>query len=98
MAQQDKPTTSDLVIERLLAWNIDTCFGLCGDQINGFFESLRKHADRMRFVHVRHEENAALAAVGYAKFTGRPPASPPPDRGQSTCSMVSMTRGWTACR
>ena len=74
MAQQDKPTTSDLVIERLLAWNIDTCFGLCGDQINGFFESLRKHADRMRFVHVRHEENAALAAVGYAKFAGRPAA------------------------
>ncbi|SFO49032.1 pyruvate dehydrogenase (quinone) [Pseudonocardia ammonioxydans] len=25
----------------------------------------------MRFVQVRHEENAALAAVGYAKFTGR---------------------------
>ena len=70
MAQR---TTSDLIIERLLEWDVDTCFGLCGDQINGFFESLRNH-DRMRFVHVRHEENAALAAVGYAKFTGRPAA------------------------
>jgi pyruvate dehydrogenase (quinone)/pyruvate oxidase len=64
-------TTSDLIVERLLDWGIDTCFGICGDQINGFFEALRTHP-RMRFVHVRHEENAALACVGYAKFTGRP--------------------------
>ncbi|MFC4910928.1 thiamine pyrophosphate-dependent enzyme [Actinomadura gamaensis] len=66
-------TTSDLVVERLLEWGIDTCFGICGDQVNGFFESLRTHPE-MRFVHVRHEENAALACVGYAKFTGRPAA------------------------
>ncbi|MEU2374005.1 thiamine pyrophosphate-dependent enzyme [Streptomyces misionensis] len=64
-------TTSDLVVERLLEWGIDTCFGICGDQVNGFFEALRTHP-KMRFVHVRHEENAALACVGYAKFTGRP--------------------------
>lgn len=68
------PTTSDLIVERLLEWGVDTCFGLCGDAVNGFFESLRTHADQMRFVHVRHEENAALAAVGHAKFTGRPAA------------------------
>ncbi|MET9297260.1 thiamine pyrophosphate-dependent enzyme [Streptomyces sp. NPDC003077] len=66
-------TTSDLIVERLLAWGVDTCFGICGDQINGFFEALRTHPE-MRFVHVRHEENAALACVGYAKFTGRPAA------------------------
>ncbi|MFJ2227215.1 thiamine pyrophosphate-dependent enzyme [Streptomyces halstedii] len=68
-----KKTTSDLIIERLLAWGVDTCFGICGDQVNGFFESLRTHPE-MRFTHVRHEENAALACVGYAKFTGRPAA------------------------
>jgi thiamine pyrophosphate-dependent acetolactate synthase large subunit-like protein len=67
------PTTSDLIIERLLEWGVDTCFGISGDQVNGFFESLRTHPE-MRFVHVRHEENAALACVGYAKFTGRPAA------------------------
>lgn len=67
-------TTSDLIVERLLEWGIDTCFGLCGDAVNGFFEALRTHSEQMRFVHVRHEENAALAAVGYAKFTGRPAA------------------------
>ncbi|OZM77224.1 thiamine pyrophosphate-dependent enzyme [Pseudonocardia sp. MH-G8] len=64
-------TTSDLIIERLHEWGVDTCIGICGDQINGFFESLRTHTDTMNFIHVRHEEAAALAAVGYAKFTGR---------------------------
>lgn len=68
------PTTSDLIVERLLEWGIDTCFGINGDQVNGFIEALRTHRDRMRFIHVRHEENAALAAVGYVKFTGRPAA------------------------
>lgn len=73
-AQSDgSRTTSDLIVERLLAWGVDTCFGICGDQVNGFFEALRTHP-HMRFVHVRHEENAALACVGYAKFTGRPAA------------------------
>ncbi|MGV9878559.1 thiamine pyrophosphate-dependent enzyme [Streptomyces sp. NPDC003006] len=66
-------TTSDLIVERLLEWGVDTCFGICGDQVNGFFEALRTHPE-MRFVHVRHEENAALACVGHAKFTGRPAA------------------------
>lgn len=72
--QDPDKTTSDLIIERLADWGVDICFGLTGDQVNGFVESLRTHTDRMRFVHVRHEENAALAAVGYAKFTGRPAA------------------------
>lgn len=67
-------TTSDLIVERLLEWGIDTCFGINGDAVNGFFEALRTHSDHMRFVHMRHEENAAFAAVGYAKFTGRPAA------------------------
>ncbi|MFB4289628.1 thiamine pyrophosphate-dependent enzyme [Nonomuraea sp. ATR24] len=66
-------TTSDLIVERLLEWGVDTCFGICGDAVNGFFEALRTHP-QMRFVHVRHEEYAAMAAVGYAKFTGRPAA------------------------
>ncbi len=73
MPDSSSKTTSDLVVERLLDWGVDTCFGICGDQINGFFEALRTHPG-MRLVHVRHEENAALACVGYAKFTGRPAA------------------------
>ncbi len=67
----DTTTASDVMVERLLAWGVDAIFGLPGDGINGFMEALRKTADRMRYIHVRHEETAAMAAVGYAKFTGR---------------------------
>jgi pyruvate dehydrogenase (quinone) len=64
-------TVSDLIVERLIDWGIDTIFGLPGDGVDGFFEALRTHQDRLRFVQVRHEEAAAFAAVGYAKYTGR---------------------------
>src|ERR1700735_3397904 len=62
---------SDVLVERLLAWGVDTIFGLPGDGINGVFEALRKQKDRIRFIHVRHEEAAALMACAYAKFTGK---------------------------
>ena len=62
---------SDVLVQRLLAWGVDTVFGLPGDGINGVFEALRKQKDKIRFIHVRHEEAAAFMACAYAKFTGR---------------------------
>src|SRR5438270_782617 len=62
---------SEVLVERLLAWGVDTIFGLPGDGINGVFEALRKQKDKIRFIHVRHEEAAAFMACAYAKFTGR---------------------------
>jgi pyruvate dehydrogenase (quinone) len=62
---------SDLIVERLIEWGVDTMFGFPGDGIDGFFESLRTHQKQMRFIQVRHEEAAAFAAVGYAKYTGK---------------------------
>jgi pyruvate dehydrogenase (quinone)/pyruvate oxidase len=67
-------TASDQLVERLIEWGIDVVFGLPGDGINGVMESLRTHQDRIRFIHVRHEQTAALAACAYGKFTGRPAA------------------------
>src|SRR4051812_32136792 len=64
-------TTADLLIERLIDWGVDTLFGYPGDGINGIFEALRTRQDRMRYIQVRHEEAAAFAACGYAKYTGR---------------------------
>ncbi len=64
-------TVADLMIERLIDWGVDTIFGLPGDGINGIFEALRTHKDKIRFIQVRHEEAAAFAACGYAKYTGR---------------------------
>jgi pyruvate dehydrogenase (quinone)/pyruvate oxidase len=62
---------SDVLVERLIAWGVDTIFGLPGDGINGVMEALRKNQDKIRFIHVRHEESAAFMACAYAKFTGR---------------------------
>jgi len=64
-------TTADVLFERLTGWGVDTIFGMPGDGINGFMEALRTHQDKIRFIQVRHEEGAAFAACGYAKFSGR---------------------------
>lgn len=64
-------TAGDIIVETLIDWGVDTVFGIPGDGINGVFEALRTRQDRIRFIQVRHEESAALAACGYAKWTGR---------------------------
>jgi len=64
-------TVADLLVERLIGWGVDTIFGFPGDGINGIFESLRTHQKEIKFVQVRHEEAAAFAACGYAKYSGR---------------------------
>jgi thiamine pyrophosphate-dependent acetolactate synthase large subunit-like protein len=64
-------TTGDVIVEKLIDWGVDTAFGLPGDGINGIFEALRKNKEKIRFIQCRHEESAAFAACGYAKFTGR---------------------------
>ncbi len=63
--------TADIVAEALIDWDIDVIFGLPGDGINGFIEALRRRANKIRFVLVRHEESAAFMACAYAKYTGR---------------------------
>jgi pyruvate dehydrogenase (quinone)/pyruvate oxidase len=64
-------TGGDILVETLIAWGVDTIFGIPGDGINGVFEALRQREDQIRFVQTRHEEAAAYAACAYAKFTGR---------------------------
>jgi pyruvate dehydrogenase (quinone) len=64
-------TAADVLVESLIAWDVDTVFGLPGDGINGIIESLRTHQEKIRFIQVRHEEAAAFNACAYAKWTGR---------------------------
>src|SRR5205823_7294190 len=64
-------TAADVLIDTIHDWGVDVVFGLPGDGINGIMEALRTRQDRIRFIHVRHEEAAAFMACGYAKFTGR---------------------------
>ena len=65
------PTASDVLVETLLEWEVDTIFGIPGDGINGIIEALRTRQDKIRFIQVRHEEAAAFNACAYAKWTGR---------------------------
>jgi pyruvate oxidase len=64
-------TVGDAIIETLIDWGIDTVFGMPGDNADGLLNGLVKNKDRIRFVLVRHEENAAFMATAYAKLTGR---------------------------
>jgi pyruvate dehydrogenase (quinone)/pyruvate oxidase len=59
------------LIKRLAEWGVDTIFGIPGDGINGIMEGLRRHADKVKFVLVHHEEAAAFMACAHAKATGR---------------------------
>ena len=45
-------------------------WGVVGDALNAFTDAMRRD-ERMRWLGVRHEEGAALAAAGQAKLTGR---------------------------
>jgi pyruvate dehydrogenase (quinone) len=71
MSGGDGDTTSDILIDTLIAWQVTHVFGIVGDGINPLIEALRKRQDRIRFVGVRHEEGAAFMACGFAKHTGR---------------------------
>ncbi|MEO6829356.1 MAG: thiamine pyrophosphate-binding protein, partial [Acidobacteriaceae bacterium] len=62
---------ADILFDRLIAWGVDTIFGFPGDGIDGLFEALRTRQEKLKFIQVRHEEAAAFAALGYAKYTGR---------------------------
>src|SRR5438132_11092568 len=66
-----KTTASDILIDAIHDWGVDVVFGLPGDGINGIMEALRKRADKIRFVQVRHEASAAFMACAYAKYTGK---------------------------
>ncbi|HYY25928.1 MAG TPA: thiamine pyrophosphate-binding protein, partial [Candidatus Udaeobacter sp.] len=64
-------TAADVLIETLIAWEVDVVFGLPGDGINGIMEALRKRQNDIRFIQVRHEEAAAFMACAFAKYTGK---------------------------
>ena len=64
-------TVADILVDRLVDWGVRVIFSLPGDGINGIFEALRTRSKDIQLVQVRHEEAAAFAACGYAKFARR---------------------------
>lgn len=65
------PNAAEILVDTLVAWNVEVVFGLPGDGINGVMEALRTRRDKIAFVQVRHEESAAFMACAYAKWTGK---------------------------
>ncbi|MGW5720069.1 thiamine pyrophosphate-requiring protein [Amycolatopsis sp. NPDC003865] len=64
-------TVGDHLLQRLREWGVEQVFAYPGDGINGLVASFGKADNQPRFVQARHEEMAAFAAVGYAKFSGK---------------------------
>ncbi|WAI00819.1 thiamine pyrophosphate-dependent enzyme [Methanogenium organophilum] len=62
-------TVSDVIIAELAAWGVNLIFGLPGTSSLGLVDAVRKNDD-VRYIVVRHEENAAMAASAYNKLTG----------------------------
>ena len=59
---------SDYIVDFLYKKNIDTIFGYQGGMVTHIANSIHEH-ENMRFVQVYHEQTAAFAAVGYARYT-----------------------------
>ena len=69
-------TVSDLMVESMTNWGIDTVFGMVGHSNLGLADALRvaETSGNLRYFGVRHEGAASFAASGYAKLTGKPAA------------------------
>ena len=68
MAQDQ--TVADLVVERLVAWDVERIYGYAGDGNNPLLGALRRSEIGPQFMRARHEESAAFMAVGDAKYSG----------------------------
>src|ERR1700722_3979485 len=63
-------TTADLLAETLIHAGVERIYGVVGDSLNGFSDSLRRHR-AIQWIHMRHEEGAAFAAGAEAHLTGK---------------------------
>ncbi|MBB5317530.1 ubiquinone-dependent pyruvate dehydrogenase [Tunturibacter empetritectus] len=62
-------TIADLIVESLKNAGVERVYGLPGDSLNGFTDSLRRDGT-IEWIHVRNEEVAAFAAGADAHLTG----------------------------
>jgi pyruvate dehydrogenase (quinone) len=68
-AREMAGTVADQMVETLAAAGVSRIYGLVGDSLNGFTDSLRRQG-KIAWLHVRHEEVAAFAAGAEAHLTG----------------------------
>jgi pyruvate dehydrogenase (quinone) len=66
-------TVGDRLWEMLISAGVRRCYGIVGDALNPVIDAMRRNGG-IDFVHVRHEEYGAFAAVAEARLTGTPVA------------------------
>src|SRR3954464_9343352 len=60
----------DALLDILSEYGVKHIFGIPGDAINELIEAIRKQ-DKIKFIHMMHEEAGAFAASSQAKLTGK---------------------------
>ncbi len=69
-----KETISDVMVETMINWGVDTGFGMVGHSNLGVADAMMRQEEKgkFQFFGIRHEGAAAFAASAYGKLMGRP--------------------------
>lgn len=67
-------TISDVMMETMTNWGVDTGFGMVGHSNLGVANAMMRQEEKgkFQFIGIRHEGAAAFAASAYGKLTGKP--------------------------
>lgn len=68
---ESKPHIGDLIAEMLAQSGVEYVFGMPGGQTTALHDGISRRTDRIRHILMRDERNAAYAADGYARLTGK---------------------------
>jgi pyruvate dehydrogenase (quinone) len=69
VAAMAKKNLSELLVDTLVLAGVKRVYGVAGDSLNGITDVIRTD-ERIKWIHVRHEETAAFAAGAEAHLTG----------------------------
>ena len=74
--EEHQTTVSDVMVETMVNWGVDTVFGMVGHSNLGLADAMRRQEKKgkLKFIGIRHEGGGAFAASAYGKLTGRPAA------------------------
>lgn len=64
-------TGAEIIMECLLEQGVDTVFGYPGGAVLNIYDALYQYGGKLRHIETSHEQNAAHAADGYARATGK---------------------------
>ncbi len=66
-------TVSDVMVETMVNWGVESVFGMVGHSNLGFADAMHRAEQRgdLRYFGIRHEGAASFAATAYGKLTGR---------------------------